>query len=104
MRTRDYSPADRLIMNLDQALRTLAGRMASAGYRTAAVSGNPHVRPEFGFGQGFERFESTAGWGPWKSKKSGNRSSCPPPGFFSSAAWPMNRAARPAISTVLRYT
>lgn len=43
---------------------TLAERLRDVGYRTAAVSGNPHVRPEFGFDQGFDRFESARDWGP----------------------------------------
>ncbi len=39
---------------LGAPLETLAERLAAAGYRTGAVSENPHVAPIFGFDQGFE--------------------------------------------------
>ncbi len=42
---------------LGAPLETLAERLAAAGYRTGAVSENPHVAPIFGFDQGFEFFE-----------------------------------------------
>jgi arylsulfatase A-like enzyme len=38
-------------------LETLAELLAAAGYRTGAVSENPHVNPAFGFDQGFGFFE-----------------------------------------------
>jgi arylsulfatase A-like enzyme len=37
---------------------TLAEVFRSVGYRTAAFSDNPFVAPEFGFGQGFDLFDS----------------------------------------------
>lgn len=36
--------------------RTLAEALASAGYRTAALSSNPNITPLFGFEQGFQEF------------------------------------------------
>jgi arylsulfatase A-like enzyme len=52
------SSSDRLAESLD----TLPELLAAAGYQTAAVSENPHVHPTFGFGQGFEHFETSQGY------------------------------------------
>jgi len=40
---------------------TLAERLRAKGYRTAAFTDGGFVSPEWGFGQGFERFDSTPG-------------------------------------------
>jgi arylsulfatase A-like enzyme len=44
-------------------LITLAERLRGAGYRTVAITGGGFVHPEFGLGQGFERF---AYWPSWR--------------------------------------
>jgi arylsulfatase A-like enzyme len=41
---------------LPEAEATLAEVLAGAGYRTLAASGNPWITPEYGFGQGVDRF------------------------------------------------
>jgi arylsulfatase A-like enzyme len=45
---------------LADAHLTLAERLAEAGYRTAAFVDNPNVAPEWGFGQGFELYDTSA--------------------------------------------
>ncbi len=40
---------------------TLAERLAAAGYRTAAFTDGGFLDPRWGFAQGFERYDSTAG-------------------------------------------
>lgn len=40
----------------DESFVTIAETLKSAGYATAAVSANKFVRPEYGFGQGFDAF------------------------------------------------
>jgi choline-sulfatase len=42
---------------LGARVETLAEQLSAAGYRTGAVSENPHVNSAFGFDQGFEHFE-----------------------------------------------
>jgi arylsulfatase len=42
---------------LDPRLETLAERLASAGYQTHGLNTNPFLLAEFGFAQGFERYE-----------------------------------------------
>lgn len=46
---------------LEEGFTTLAERFRAAGYRTAAFVTNPHVIPEYGFDQGFDRFVEPAG-------------------------------------------
>lgn len=48
---------------LPESLTTLAELLAGAGYRTAALVGNPWLRSRFGFAQGFARYDdSFAAW------------------------------------------
>jgi choline-sulfatase len=44
---------------LSDDLTTLAEVLQSAGYETAAFVGNPWLRPEFGFAQGFDHFDNS---------------------------------------------
>ena len=46
-----------LSKRLDESALTLAEILKGAGYRTAAVSSNPWITPEFGYGQGFDSFD-----------------------------------------------
>lgn len=52
------SPADRLADDL----LTLPEVLQAAGYRTAAISRNPHIQPGTGFSQGFGDFRGRPGW------------------------------------------
>ena len=49
--------AERPSRRLDENVLTLAEILKDAGYRTAAVSSNPWITPEFGYGQGFDGFD-----------------------------------------------
>lgn len=44
---------------LAEELETLAEVLLAAGYETAAFVGNPWLRPDFGFSQGFEHFDDS---------------------------------------------
>ena len=44
-------------------LTTMAEAFQAAGYRTAAFVANPWIRPELGFGQGFDEFHGDTGSG-----------------------------------------
>ncbi|MFN0009156.1 MAG: sulfatase [Planctomycetota bacterium] len=46
-----------LSKRLDRNVLTLAEILADSGYRTAALSANPWITPEFGYAQGFETFD-----------------------------------------------
>jgi len=46
-----------LSIRFDDSVLTLAEMLGGAGYRTAAVSSNPWITPEFGFAQGFGSFD-----------------------------------------------
>lgn len=46
--------------DLEASQRTLADAFAAAGYRTAAISTNPNIRPDYGFDQGFHIFRGSA--------------------------------------------
>jgi arylsulfatase A-like enzyme len=48
--------AGTVLQRLDEHVLTMAEILEAAGYRTAAVSPNPWIRPEFGYAQGFESF------------------------------------------------
>jgi arylsulfatase A-like enzyme len=47
--------------SLDARWTTLAERFSGAGYLTSAVVANPHLGPEFGFDQGFDRYRTVPG-------------------------------------------
>jgi len=51
---------------LPPEIDTLAERLERAGYRTAAITDGGFVDPKWGFGQGFGRYDATAGeaWAP----------------------------------------
>lgn len=44
------------LRRLDERVLTLAEILKISGYQTAAISSNPWITPEFGYGQGFESF------------------------------------------------
>lgn len=46
-----------LSQRFDKNVLTVAEILGSSGYRTAAVSSNPWITPEFGYAQGFETFD-----------------------------------------------
>ena len=57
-----YPPQHRVLKEgtknqLSRSLTTMVEVLSDAGYRTAAVSENPHVQANTGFDQGFDRFE-----------------------------------------------
>ncbi len=63
-------PAQHGLLSIRQRLPppvdTLAERLGRLGYRTAAFTDGGFVAPQWGFSQGFERYDATAGkaWGP----------------------------------------
>ncbi len=63
-------PAQHGLLSLRQKLPptadTLAERLGRLGYRTAAITDGGFVHPQWGFSQGFERYDATAGkaWEP----------------------------------------
>jgi arylsulfatase A-like enzyme len=54
---------------LEDANETLAELLSAAGVRSRAVSANPYLSKEHGFGQGFEAFHDWSDWDPdfWQS-------------------------------------
>jgi hypothetical protein len=56
----------RLGHRLPPEVETLAERLREHGYRTAAITDGGFVGPDWGFSQGFERYDATAGeaWAP----------------------------------------
>lgn len=54
---------------LEDSNETLAERLGSAGVRSRAISANPYLSKEHGFGQGFEAFHDWSDWDPnfWNS-------------------------------------
>ncbi|MDH3523666.1 MAG: sulfatase [Acidobacteriota bacterium] len=54
---------------LEESNETLAELLRSAGVRSRAVSANPYLSKEHGFGQGFEAFHDWSDWDPdfWES-------------------------------------
>lgn len=53
---------------LSESLTTLPEVLREAGYRTMAISENPHVQPHTGFEQGFERFDRVRGFAKYKGQ------------------------------------
>ena len=71
MLTSLYPPQHRVLdesteNQLASSLVTLPEVLQTAGYRTMAISENPHVQPQTGFEQGFERFERVRGFKSFK--------------------------------------
>ncbi len=56
--------ADSGHLRLDERLRTLAEAFHDAGYRTVAYTANPWVGRQYGFDQGFDRYEEI-----WRDEK-----------------------------------
>jgi len=54
---------------LPEEANSLAEQLGSQGYRTAAVSANPHITPDFGFAQGFETFSYRSTWAANSTEK-----------------------------------
>jgi arylsulfatase A-like enzyme len=53
----DQTPTEGIVWKrLDENVLTLAEILKGAEYRTAAISPNPWITPEFGYGQGFDSF------------------------------------------------
>ena len=50
---------------LDARLETLAERLSAAGYQTIGLNTNPFLLDEFGFGQGFDRYDFLADGDPF---------------------------------------
>jgi arylsulfatase A-like enzyme len=63
----DRGPENTTSNVLAQGHLTLAERLATHGHATAGVVGNPHLRAEFGFDQGFQAYRMP-GEGGWAKK------------------------------------
>jgi arylsulfatase A-like enzyme len=59
----DRGPDNQTSNTLADTHITLAERLHSHAYRTAGVFGNPHLRREFGFAQGFDAYRTRDGKG-----------------------------------------
>lgn len=61
------------ILHIPEGRQTLTEVLHAAGYRTAAFVDNPHAKSEFGLGQGFDLFDSSAVEVPARDPEGGIR-------------------------------